>query len=905
MPNFLNDKEFLLQLDKVKKKQFYAKIMAVDKNNQVLEIIEGRITGGSVNIDGKSAIRRTCSLNITTYEETGDNNKIIITDGYWGLKNRFILYIGSQNDINTLYPNIVWFKQGLYVISGFNKTYNSDGTISISINGQDKMALLNGTLGGHFLSEVDLGTEEVYDKYNNVIVNKLPIKTILRNLLLVFAKENPENIIINDLEDYGWELWEYRGDKPLYLFYQPISSHNLSGEVINMTLDGDTIIDGQKISELEQYYSLNTLKPEYNLNATSIKYNEKDCKVVKIETGETAGYHKIDLVYNSDLILKAGDTITSALDKIKDMLVNFEYFYDIDGRFIFQKKKEKLQDFLISNSTQIISPTASTTSYSYVFDDLSTITNLSTPFQLDNIKNDFVIWGTKNDLPFHIRYAIDKKPIYYKTQIYNEKRELTYLKLNKYKDSGKCFIKKGNNYIESYTTEYEEESKYTLTYKKPENESQWWPVKDPENEVIIPQGKYQIELKFFNGSSIIDDTSITTAKDEIKFAFKAIRAINNQAQGKAEILFENYPIYLKIPYNIENKYLNTYISFNKENIGDYTECQLFLYPIKQQYTITETNSKNNNGLYYIKNNQYNYYLSADESIDNYKGIEENGQTPNINTGDAGKYYYVHLSKEYKTFGDSPVPWQEIIYQMANDYYKHNLEEDFLYRIQEDNILEGKRLYLYGKTGYEQYYQDIQGFWRLLYNPEEQEMWNGSTLQEYYDNTAPLDYQYWNKNVYNNSDNLIFWIEFLDFGDGAEFSKYSAGNIGQRTKVLNDSKINSILYKEIPEVQFIFSNKEIERSVTYNPILIQKNMENMFVRSSQGASAIEKMNNLLNEYVYYTNSLNFSTIPIWYLEPNSKIYIKDHGEYIIEGISYSLNYNTTMNIKCTQVPQAYA
>ena len=81
------------------------------------------------------------------------------------------------------------------------------------------MALLNGTLGGHFLSEVDLGTEEVYDKYNNVIVNKLPIKTILRNLLLVFAKENPENIIINDLEDYGWELWEYRGDKPLYLFY--------------------------------------------------------------------------------------------------------------------------------------------------------------------------------------------------------------------------------------------------------------------------------------------------------------------------------------------------------------------------------------------------------------------------------------------------------------------------------------------------------------------------------------------------------------------------------------------------------------------------------------------------------------------------------------------------------------
>ena len=27
------------------------------------------------------------------------------------------------------------------------------------------------------------------------------------------------------------------------------------------------------------------------------------------------------------------------LDKIKNMFSDFEYFYDVDGRFIFQKKK--------------------------------------------------------------------------------------------------------------------------------------------------------------------------------------------------------------------------------------------------------------------------------------------------------------------------------------------------------------------------------------------------------------------------------------------------------------------------------------------------------------------------------------------------------------------------------------
>jgi hypothetical protein len=73
------------------------------------------------------------------------------------------------------------------------------------------------------------------------------------------------------------------------------------------------------------------------------------------------------------------------------------------------------------------------------------------------------------------------------------------------------------------------------------------------------------------------------------------------------------------------------------------------------------------------------------------------------------------------------------------------------------------------------------------------------LYEYYEYSKDDERSYWNKNVYNNSDILPFWIEFLDFGDGAEFSKYSVNNIGQRTKVLNDSKITSILYKEIPEV----------------------------------------------------------------------------------------------------------
>jgi hypothetical protein len=57
--------------------------------------------------------------------------------------------------------------------------------------------------------------------------------------------------------------------------------------------------------------------------------------VAKVSYGQTVGYRRKDLVYAGDLIANVGESITSVLDKIKNMLVEFEYFYDLDGRFVF------------------------------------------------------------------------------------------------------------------------------------------------------------------------------------------------------------------------------------------------------------------------------------------------------------------------------------------------------------------------------------------------------------------------------------------------------------------------------------------------------------------------------------------------------------------------------------------
>jgi hypothetical protein len=42
------------------------------------------------------------------------------------------------------------------------------------------------------------------------------------------------------------------------------------------------------------------------------------------------------MTYPGELVKKAGETVTSLLDSIISTLGNiYEYFYDVDGRFIF------------------------------------------------------------------------------------------------------------------------------------------------------------------------------------------------------------------------------------------------------------------------------------------------------------------------------------------------------------------------------------------------------------------------------------------------------------------------------------------------------------------------------------------------------------------------------------------
>lgn len=829
MKNPLMDQEFLTQLTEYPHREVYARIIALSFDELPLETIEGHVTSGSINIDGNSAVRRSCSLSLVA-------KNININDFYWGLNNKFKLEIGLKNFINPIYPNIIWFKQGIYVISSFSSNV-ANNSYTISLSGKDKMCLLNGDIGGSLAASVDFGNMEIVkytynqktftnvlseyrantyyveeinnegvkeyvldtDSYNDnttyytrdaVIERKsLKLKDIILEAIHTYGREQYSNIIINDLDEAGLELMEYRGDAPIYLLYDEKSK-----EYTQLILDG-TLKVFDILSEEEKTLkecNFNTGINDFNGNRTKFRINKdndnEELSANQIQYGDVIGYRLTDLTYSGDLISSIGESLTSIIDKIKNMLGPYEYFYDVDGKFIFQAKKiysNKSWNSLVATDYGVFSKDAIEDSpYSFNFDSANLIQRITHTPSINSIKNDYSIWGKRKgagdaELLIHARYAIDKKPTKY------------------------------------------------------------------------------ISI------SVTDDNEINEMKKEMPDLYPA----------------EN------IKYKQESK----------------------------EYTNTEYD------------------------------------------------------------------WREIIYQMALDYYKYGQWSKF-----SEKLIDANPEFINGATGYEQYYIDLQGFWRQLYDPStptvytedgkyvegkfietkpftdskaysksKQKIDNKDIYEVYSDqdtgdkyylkptsdttssystgyywtestetcnyfkkpdgnsqNDDPNDYSedkyYWNKDVVNNPHLLNFWMEFYEGDDSLQ--QFAINMIGDRQKVVNDSKITSLFFKKVPNIiltHSLLDSFSSDRKSGYTYINITPQQANLFTISGRGKSANEEMTELFNKYSYCSESLSLSLVPIYYLEPNTIININDKvnnivGKYEVSKITIPLTYNGMMSINATKI-----
>lgn len=460
----LYPEEFLKELFKQHIQTKWARITILNWNEQPIQEIEGLVTGGSANIDGNSAIRTTISLQMLS--KTEDLTKYTIA-----LKSKVKIEIGLENRINDNYPNIIWFKQGIFIVTAFNTSKQADKS-SLSISGKDKGCLLNGEISGSIPVTTDFGQVDeyantyeplstfeyspkkyyykiedkfyldhslaprsgiqYYEKVSSVTTTKLPIKDIIRNIVHVYGHEPWHKIIVNDLDLKGTELLEYRGESPLYLIKKADTNNNV---FVGMTFDGNFMLGGQKIGELsaDQYYSLSAIDDEANLSITPLD----GYYVVKIEYGDTMGYKGTELTFPGDLIGNVGENVVSVLDKIKNLFGNFEYFFDLDGNFIFQAKHtyENVNFSKINydgDNEVYIDGSFYNNSVIYSFTDEELNTQISHTPNITNLKNDFSIWGERTTatgakVPIHLRYAIEAKPYEYTTIGDGERSGITYV----------------------------------------------------------------------------------------------------------------------------------------------------------------------------------------------------------------------------------------------------------------------------------------------------------------------------------------------------------------------------------------------------------------------------------------------------------------------------------------------
>jgi len=92
-------------------------------------------------------------------------------------------------------------------------------------------------------------------------------------------------------------------------------------------------------------------------------------------------------------------------------------------------------------------------------------------------------------------------------------------------------------------------------------------------------------------------------------------------------------------------------------------------------------------------------------------------------------------------------------------------------------------------------------------------------------------------------------------------------------------VNSIYYRTTPNVIFFDNleeyNKYTEEYKTgYTYVILPNHVKNMFSISAQGKSAKDVIDSFLYEYTYGQESINISAIPVYYLEPNNRIYVYD-------------------------------
>jgi hypothetical protein len=783
---YLNDAAFLKTIDELKVKEQFVKITVLTWNEEYpIAEIQGKATSGTININGSSSVRRTANLTIIADDS---NYNILDVNNLLSINKKIELEVGFTNTTNqyTQYKTI-WFPEGIYIIKTPSVSHSSSG-LTISLQLEDKMCLLNGTCGGNLPAAATFDSIDIEDEDGNITTKKTLIYTIIQQLVYEYGGEALNRIVINDIDNEIKQVMKWTGNKNVYLVHNTVSdSYTLELLTLSSkTVDNITYpcyinsIDEERYVQKDNTWYICNIQYEENTKAFNSNYvyyckdeltgsyvkqtalssfiegkiyyiknvsaDSTKMLITEYNYGDDIGYIYSDFYYSGELTANAGDTITSVLDKIKNTLGNYEYYYDIYGNFIFQEIKNYLNtskstldlSLGLSNSDYLINRSKGKSVYE--FTDGNLITSYSNSPQYTNIKNDYIIWGLRKSssdsdgsvLRYHL--VIDTKP------------------------------KLGDTFaILPYTYDY-------------------------------------------------GTVTVTRAK------------------------------------------VITLLSYDKNKNFPQSGVYYYDYDINNHRVLTW-------------NEEYNTFVV----LHNY-GKKKNELGDLVDGEPDDPIGYPVIVK--------PNDWREVL------YFKGVLAK--------------------ADNEFNYYYEEMAEEWPKLFEIAATPL-KDANGQVYDSETGLPLYEGTYKET--NGNNINFYIDFID--SDAKISNFSVQNIGRRPKVVNDTSINCVFAPDIPDFVLIETGQDNTQSLREECIAkgqkyvqVDSNVYDAIATGGTSNSAYDYVRSLLYTTTSYNESISLNAIPIYYLEPNTRITVQNkdasiNGDYMIKTISLPLAVSGTMSLSCTK------
>ena len=158
-----------------------------------------------------------------------------------------------------------------------------------------------------------------------------------------------------------------------------------------------------------------------------------------------------------------------------------------------------------------------------------------------------------------------------------------------------------------------------------------------------------------------------------------------------------------------------------------------------------------------------------------------------------------------------------------------------------------------------YYTELKNEWPKLYDMRNQKFFEG---------------------VIDQPSDVDFFLDFID--TPTAISEFSVQNIGRRTTTLVDDSINCIFEPDNPDIVIIEAGSENADSIQrecearkQEYAQVRPEIYAMLLNGGALRSAYDEIKKELYQYTNYNEQISLTTLPIYYLEPNVRITVRDN------------------------------